>query len=364
MPLQPGVQTETLLAKLLEMYGWAEQELLTKLAKALTKGIDGEHWSEAQLIEVQRYRAQAEAVLEKLMTDTPAAATEAVGKAVNRGAAVATADIAAAAQAPLVAGAGMATVDSFAAAAVAAELTGTLSNTRRQIFRSVDDTYRRVIADVTSNALLGAQTQRQAAETALQRFSRAGITGYTDGTGRRWEMTTYVESATRTSLMNAATEGHTQRLESYGFDVVVVSDVPQECERCRPFEGKLLTLSGKTVTVTDSKGKAVPVIATLSQAKGRGLFHPNCRHSYSLWTPRTRSFGETADTEGDKARQKLRYLERCVRAAKREELTALTPEGTRKAKQKVAAYQSKIRDHVASTSAKRQRNRESLTAAR
>lgn len=364
MALQPGVQTETLLAKLLEMYGWAEQELLTKLAKALTKGIDGEHWTEAQLIEVQRYRREAEAVLEKLMTDAPAAAQEAVGKAVNRGAAAATGEIAAAAQAPIVAGAGMATVDVFAASAVAAELTGTLSTTRRQIFRSVDDTYRRVIADVTSNALLGATTRRQAAETALQRFTRAGITGFTDQRGRRWEMNTYVESATRSSLMNAATEGHTQRLESYGFDVVVVSDVPQECERCRPFEGKLLSLSGKSITVTDSKGKTVPVIATLSQAKSRGLFHVNCRHSYSLWTPRTRSFGETADPEGDKARQKLRYLERQTRAAKREQLTALTPEGERRAKQKVLARQALIRDHVKNTSAKRQRHRESLTAAR
>lgn len=364
MPIQPGPDTETLLAKLLELYGWAEQELLTKLAKALTKGIDGEHWTEQQLVELQRYRRQAEQILEKLMANTPAAAGDAVTKAVNRGAAAASADVAAAVQAPIITGAGMTVVDTFAATAMAAELTGTLGQTRSNIFRSVDDIYRRVITDVTSNALLGATTRRQAAETALQRFSRAGITGFTDRTGRRWEMTTYVESATRSSLMNAATEGHTQRLQQSGYDIVVVSDVPQECERCRPWEGKLLTLSGRATTVNDRSGRIIPVVGTLSQAKRAGLFHPNCRHSYTLWTPRTRSFGETADPEGDKARQKLRYLERCVRAARREELAALTPEGERKARQKVAAYQGKIREHVATTSAKRQPHRERLTAAR
>lgn len=360
MPIQPGPDTEKLLTKLLELYGWAEQELLTKLAAALTKGIDGEHWTEQQLVEVQRYRATAEAILEKLQTDTPAATEQSVAKAVNRGAAAATADIATLAQAPLATGTGMAVVDSFAATAVAAELTGVLANTRPNIFRSVNDIYRRVISDVTANALLGATTRRQAAETALQRFARAGISGYTDGNGRRWELTSYVESATRASLMTAATEGHTQRLESYGFDLVVVSDVPQECDRCRPWEGKILSLSG--VISQNTGGKQVA--GTLAQARRAGLYHPNCRHSHSLWTPRTRSFGETADPEGDKARQKLRYLERCVRAARREELAALTPEGERKARQKVAAYQSKIREHVATTSAKRQPHRERLTAAR
>lgn len=364
MPIQPGPDTETLLTKLLELYGWAEQELLTKLAKALTKGIDGEHWTEAQLVEVQRYRVTAEAILEKLQNDTPTAADQAVAKAVNRGAAVATADIAAAAQAPIVAGAGMAAVDTFAATAMAAELTGVLGNTRPNIFRSVNDIYRRVIGDVTANALLGATSRREAAERALQRFARAGISGYTDNNGRRWELTSYVESATRASLMNAATEGHNQRLESYGFDLVIVSDVPQECERCRPWEGKILSLSGRASDAKHANGQPVKVAGTLSQARSAGLYHPNCRHSHALWTPRTRSFGETADPEGDKARQKLRYLERCVRAAKREELAALTPEGARKAKQKVSAYQAKIRDHVANTSAKRQRNRESLTATR
>ena len=596
---------------------------------------------------MQRYRATAEAILEKLQTDTPAATEQAVAKAVNRGAAAATADIAALAQAPLATGTGMAVVDSFAATAVAAELTGVLANTRPNIFRSVNDIYRRVISDVTANALLGATTRRQAAETALQRFARAGISGYTDGNGRRWELTSYVESATRASLMNAATEGHTQRLESYGFDLVVVSDVPQECalclvpgttvegpaptwrtrseyrgdvirivtasgkdltgtpdhtvltaggwvalknlrpgdqvisntrqqwnsgvmpndiqvptlieevgesvvplllsgparrdldqdvayrevravfpdrdllleecaalcepfgdlsfigavgaaaastsggglslaaeglpsgcsvggfkhggsligssvgpsgphgfadhrgplvmaeaghmaddavmlgarlnassakvvtdypsadaeggaellrgfpgdvaldeivslsvsefsghvwdlttepnwflangivtHNCRPWEGKKLSLSGRTMGVQVVQGKEIRVEGTLAEAKRAGLLHPNCRHSYSLWTPRTRSFGETADPEGDKARQKLRYLERCVRAARREELAALTPEGERKARQKVAAYQSKIREHVATTSAKRQPHRERLTAAR
>lgn len=366
MPIQPGPLTERLVEQVLVMYGQAEQELLEKLAKALGKGFDGEHWTEVQLAEIQRFRREAEAVLEKLMADSPTAVKDAVTKALNRGAAVATGDLAGVAtalQAP-VTGTPFAVVDTFAATAMAAELTGTLTNTRGAILRSVDDIYRRVIGEVTGNALLGSRTRRDAADDALRRFARAGVTGFTDTRGRRIELRSYVEMATRSSLMNAATEGHNQRLQQAGYDLVIVSDVPQECSRCRPFEGKILSLTrtGGRTQIVD--GRRVTVFGSLSEAKRAGLYHPGCRHSHSLWTPSTRSFGETADPEGARAREKLRYLERCLRSAKREEAAAISTEGKRAARSRVLAYQGKIRDHVANSSAKRQRHRESITAAR
>lgn len=363
-PITPD-DAAILARELVALYAEAETELLYKLARHLEKGVDSDHWTERQLREIQKYRIEAEGVLAKLQTKTPGLAEDAGVRAFNRGAAIAQGDVAKMAQPALTATAGMTAVDTYGATAMAAELTGRLGSTRPQIFRAVDDIYGRVIRDVTGNALLGATTRREAASTALKRLVRHGITGYTDRAGKRWELTSYVEAATRTALMNAAIEGHTMRLQQYGQDLVVVSDVPQECEKCRPFEGKVLSLSGGIQGAQLVDGYTVNVLTSLDVARGEGLFHPNCRHSYGLYVPgATRSFGETADPDGSKAREKLRYLERQLRAAKREQLTAMTPEGTAKAKTRVRAYQSKIREQVSTTTAKRQPHREQLTQAR
>lgn len=364
MPLQPGPLTEPLVQQVLEMYAAAEADLLRKIAERIAKGLDAPDWAERQLLEVQTFRREAEVILAKLQAGTPLAANEATSLAVNRGAAVAQAEIAQAitpAVAATSAGVGQA-VSTFALTAAAADLTHTLDATRSNIFRSVVDAYRTVIAKATQPAMVGSRTQREAVADALSDFARRGITGFRDRSGRQWELQSYVDMATRSALMNAAVEGHTAKLGANGFDLVIISDVPQECERCRPWEGKVLSLSGRPTTeVKWANGKPVKVAGTLAQARSQGLYHPGCRHSHTAFIPgRTRSFGETADPQGAKDREKLRYLERCVRAAKRQQAVAIDDDTAKVAKARVRAYQAKIREHVDTTSAKRQPWREQI----
>ncbi|AZG43454.1 phage minor capsid protein [Gordonia insulae] len=340
-------QAEELAARIVELYSTAEYELLRQLAVHLNKGLDAdEHWTERQLREIQTFQRLALAVLEKLRADSAIAVREVIVQAGNRGAAVAVGQMTAA-------GAASAMVDPYAVAAVAAELEQTLTASRSRIFRSVDDIYRRVIVETTPLAAQGAITRREAADRALRRLAANGVTGFIDRAGKRWEAASYVEMASRQATKEAAIQGHTNRLIANGHNLVIVSDVPQECEKCRPFEGKVLALK--------PEGQRT----TLDEAKRRGLFHPGCRHSITRYQPgRTRSFGETADPQGDKDRQKLRYLERQVRAARREEAAALDDAGRKAARAKVRARQAQIREHVDTTSAKRQPARERITAAR
>ena len=103
---------------------------------------------------------------------------------------------------------------------------------------------------------------------------------------------------------------------------------------------------------------------SFKEAVDGGLFHPNCRHSTSLYQEGvTVAPTDTADPAGDKARQDLRAMERHVREWKRREAAALTPEGKAKARVQVRAYQAQIRHHVATTTAKRQPQRERLAKA-
>lgn len=641
-PFVPADAVETLVAKVVALYGDAEAALIRRMAASIAKGIDTDQWQQRQLLELMRYRREAEALLVKLQQQAATVGEDVVLGAAARGSAHGLAEVGAALAVPL-GDMKHVQVDTEAVVALARDLTGKLGNTGTPILRSVDDMYRRVIADVTARALLGAQTRREVAQAALDEFARQGITGYWDRKGRRWEIEAYTEMATRSSLMNAAIEGHAARLEANGFDLVVISDAPQECKlclvpgtlvegpaptwrtrteyrgdvirivtasgkdltgtpdhtvltgsgwrslkdlrpgdqvvsntrpqwnagvmpddiqvptlieeageafaplllssptrrdldqgvayrevcavfpngdllpeqhsalsepfgdldfigairsaappagvggggaafewlathgfmggfehrsplvsggigpalshrgashggsllmaqighvlhdgvmlgaggdpssaevvghypsadaeggaellrgfpgdvsldeivslsvsqfsghvwdlttepnwflangivthNCRPWEGKILSLSGN---ISDAIGdQRVTVAGTLDEARAAGLYHPGCRHSHTAWHRNVRSFGETADPEGAAARQKLRYLERQVRASKRQKLAALDDDAARKAQRRVAEYQAKIREHVATTSAKRQPQREQLGA--
>lgn len=128
---------------------------------------------------------------------------------------------------------------------------------------------------------------------------------------------------------------------------------------CRPWEGKVLSLSG--VPRVDG----VTVAGTLDQARAAGLLHPGCRHEIGAYLPGfTKVPTDTADHDGYEDRQHLRYLERGVRAWKRREAVALDPQAKAHARAKVRQWQARIREHVDTTSAKRQPFREQVGAAR
>ncbi|MEG1501987.1 MAG: phage minor capsid protein [Synergistaceae bacterium] len=59
---------------------------------------------------------------------------------------------------------------------------------------------------------------------------------------------------------------------AHGEDLVIVTSHTTTCKKCSPWGGKILSLTGET--------KGYP---TMEEAKASGLFHPNCRHTYSLW---------------------------------------------------------------------------------
>jgi hypothetical protein len=129
--------------------------------------------------------------------------------------------------------------------AYAAELAGRTSATHTRILRTAEDVYRTGVADVAGQVITGVQTRREAAARAVTRLTAAGITGFTDRAGRNWELGSYVEMAARTTVGQAHVQGGLDRYTQQGRDLVIVSDAPEECAKCRPFEGRVLSLSGR-----------------------------------------------------------------------------------------------------------------------
>lgn len=141
-----------------------------------------------------------------------------------------------------------------------------------QIRRWVLDVYAESGLRLASGLLTGTMTRRQASARILQQLAGKGVTGFRDRAGRSWEMGAYAEMVGRTTAAQASVQGHADRLTALGVDTVLVSNAPEECKQCRKWEGRVLSLTGKT---TGRLSDGVTVAGTLTEAKADGLYHPN-----------------------------------------------------------------------------------------
>lgn len=389
-PVQlPGVSraTATSLAdRLAALYANAEQRLAEHIARQLAAGIDSPAWAQDKLLAVTQLRQWTRTLMARLAGDTAdevrymllrgylAGGTEAtrtlaglqntlpewINKAgIDPGEKILGAlngrrsDLEAAisrltGQIP-----GLAAIQRMVAS-----LTLRINGTHLPVLRWAEDSYREVIATAgLPGVLLGTLTRRAASQHAWEHLVTHGITGFTDKAGRGWNLASYVEMATRTGVAQAAVEGHMDRLADAGIDLVIVSNSPHECKLCRRWEGKILTRNGpggaRTITaehaVTD-KQVTVEVAGSVADAIAAGLLHPNCRHTLTAYLPGlTKVPTNTEDPEGDAARQKLRGLEREVRALKLAATSTIDPTAKAKLEARVRAKQAQIRRHVSDT---------------
>lgn len=324
-----------------DLYGSAVESLLEMVTRRVAQGIDQPGWADRKLVEVSRLRAEARSVVARLEAAGPTTVEEAIRDAYRLGGEAAVLEV------------GGAVGQSQAVDALVREMVTGLQSAHGQIVRATLDSYRTVIAEgAAPDVLTGARTRRQAAQRALNRFADRGITGFVDRSGRQWELRSYVEMATRTSVGRAHVAGALDRYQQAGHDLVIISDAPQECSVCRPFEGRVFSIGGKSLQYP-------PLSSAL------GLFHADCRHSASVYIEGlTRPLTHTADPEGDAARQEQRRLERGVRQWRQRQVVALDDSTRRQATKRVQEWDAKLARHVERHDLKRLRYREQITAAR
>ncbi|MCU1647166.1 MAG: hypothetical protein JWN03_7441 [Nocardia sp.] len=346
-----------------QIYADAEVQLLARVAKAIEKGIDTPQWVSVQLGEMARLSKESRGFLLSLDPLVAQQIEAALLAAHATGVAAADSDI------PGPPSSGPAPVISQeAVAALAAEATAAVVSTHSQILRSTVDSYRQVVADVAGRVVTGVGTRREATQAALDQFAARGISSFRDKAGRNWRIDTYAEMAVRTAALRALKQGHTDRLLQRGYDLVVISSHPRPAPQCRRFEGRIVSLTGRTpngkVDATSPlTGAAVTetVVASMREAESAGLHHPNCKHTHTLWVPGApRPKVEPYDEQGYADEQQLRRMERQVREAKRQQAAAITPDAKKAATAKVRARQTAIRAHVDQTGVTRRLNREQL----
>lgn len=177
----------------------------------------------------------------------------------------------------------------------------------------------------TAAVVSGMESRTNAVRSTIHEMAERGIPAFIDKAGREWSPEAYVNMDIRNTVKNTALEARFSTMDSLGQDVFEVSSHPGSRPKCRPWQGKLISRSGRTTEITDINGKKYKVIPLSQTSFGEpdGLFGINCGHrpkgvSDGLFYKSEVEYDDKEDKELYNKICRQRELERKVRKSKTE----------------------------------------------
>lgn len=339
---------QLLVNQIFAIYSHAETVMLDKMAKRVAKGILQEGWTESKLKETTEMKQELEDIVKDLDKIAKHKLDKGLKEAYITGQKSVGKDM----------GIPMNIMNDFEVPAslqrLILESNNMITNTSIRILRDTQDAFREIQAEVATGLLAGVETRKEIAQSMLNKLADKGITSFVDKAGRKWDMATYAEMAARTVTARAALQGHIDRQAEIGNDLMIVSSIGVTCPTCAPWEGKVLSISGKDFKYTP-----------LQTAIAAGLFHPNCKHTLTAYfdfieEPEGHDHQQFYEPEIYAKTQEQRYNERQIRRWKRRAEVAITPQDRKAALSKVMDFQERQRELVQKYGFKRKYDRESI----
>ncbi|AUI56795.1 phage minor capsid protein [Amycolatopsis sp. BJA-103] len=334
------------LKQLLDVWDLAAERMIIAVARRLARGITTDGWAERKARETLALRDELRAIMARLDITSPRLVEQALADAYLIGQrAGQTLDRPLESRPELV-------------QTLARRYVEQLHGTHVPIVRAHEDVYRRATTEAELLMQTGTMVRRDAVAQVVDRLLVSGHDRFPDKAGRHWHLDAYARMAGRTIAGQSVVQGQLDEMVAEGRDVVVISDSPRECKLCRPWEGRLLSITGKSVG-QDVNGHRVG--RTVAEARLGGLWHPNCTHRADPVSALTRIRPAKSDPEGYEQTQKLRKLERKSRELKRRESAAAelgdTPTA-RKLRAEIRDNSAAIKAHADAAGLKRRTDRE------
>ena len=214
----------------------------------------------------------------------------------------------------------------------------------------------------TAAVVSGAESRTKAVRTTIHEMAEKGIPAFVDKSGREWSPEAYVNMDIRATVKNTALEAQFSTMDSLGQDVFEVSSHPGSRPKCRPWQGKLISRSGRTTEITDINGRKHKVIPLSQTSFGEpdGLFGINCGHrprgvSDGLFRKSSVEYDDTEDKELYNKVCRQRELERRVRKSKTEAdmlEAAGDTEGAKEVRRKMAEQNKALKSYCDSNGLK------------
>lgn len=141
----------------------------------------------------------------------------------------------------------------------------------RNARRFIDDALKQQLNFIIADGQLTGAARQTVAAAVRQRLQVEGIASLVDKSGRKWKLGNYSDMLVRTKAVESRNYGLTNVMLNNGYDLVQVSDHGSDHLACRNWEGKILSLTGRT-----------PGYPTVAEATNAGLFHPRCEHAINV----------------------------------------------------------------------------------
>ena len=141
----------------------------------------------------------------------------------------------------------------------------------RSASRFIDNALKQQINFIIAEGRLTGEARRTVSDAIAEQLRANGLPALRDAAGKSWQADRYAAMLVRTKAVEARNQGLANKMLQNGYDLVQVTDHGTEHLACKKWEGKILSLTGKT--------KGYP---TLEDAKAGGLFHPNCEHAINV----------------------------------------------------------------------------------
>lgn len=253
--------------RLLSIYADAEEELRGHVTRHLQQGYGYNGWYERKLLEVTELRRELQAELDGTAAKVAATAGRSLDEVYRSARLTVARQLGEGAVGPY--------TSSRALGALERAMVTGMQGTHFAILRQHEDLFRQIVAEQAELGTAGLATRRQMMMRSIDRFYEAGVTGFVDRRGRHWSLRSYTDMTSRTATAQAHLQGTRDRLAEAGIHYAKISDSPDECELCRPWEGRVIQIAGP-------RQERYP---TLDDAKASGLFHPRCTHGMGAYIP-------------------------------------------------------------------------------
>lgn len=245
-----------------------------------------------------------------------------------------------------------------------------LNLTAATMLKSVKHEYCNLIYSTAEQLVDGEKTYQEAMRSCITRLANNNLTAFTDKVGREWSPEAYVSMLLKTANKNVTNLTSFANMDRYGYDLAQVSNHAGARPKCYPYQGKLVSKSGKSGTCEDGNGNRVQYVGLGDTSYGQpdGLLGINCGHYLFPFMPGVSTITSEVQSKGEndlayKQSQKQRELERAVRKAKREKSMAENAndaEGAKTAAEKVKQGQKKLREFINESGRTRRYDREQV----
>lgn len=133
-------------------------------------------------------------------------------------------------------------IDQDKVKALAKAYSGISSGVYKYVLRQTMDEYRQAFKKVGAMMQTGEYNKKQAIRVYTDELAKKGITKFVDKSGRRWSLDSYAEMVVRTNYVQTSIAGRTDCYKDNELKYVIVSEHPEECPKCRPWENKVLRM--------------------------------------------------------------------------------------------------------------------------